>query len=170
MNKIGFIIGCLIGSMLGGVTALGSPIGYDEFIQVENAEEYLINRHIEVPYEVKYSCEEYGLKYGICPEILEAIAWRESRFIPDVSNGSCKGLMQINEKAHRKRMEMLGVKDIYSIDGNIAVAADYLKTLMDMNGDLIKSLNEYNGRKTSKLTSYSKDIIEIASALDQGGE
>ena len=171
MNKVGIIIGFLIGSVIGGTTVYASqPIGYDNFIEVENAEEYLSSRQITVPNEVKYSCEVYGLRYGICPEILEAIAWKESRFTPNVSNGSCKGLMQVNDRVHRKRMERLGVTDIFSIDGNIAVATDYLKTLMDMNGDLIKSLNEYNGRSTSKPTSYSKEIIKIASALDQGGE
>ena len=159
------IIGCLI------VTPVqAEPIGYAEMQEVNVSDDYLLQKGISVPTDIKDICEEYGLEYDICPEILEAICWRESRFKSEVENKNCKGLMQVNCKTHRKRMERLGVTDVFDPKGNIHTGADYLATLMKLNGDLTESLNEYSGQKTSKQTDYSKEIIEIASALDKGGD
>ena len=171
MRKIiGFIIGGVIGLGCYQIDAWATePIGYAEMQEVDVSDDYLEQKHIEVPIDVKNACEENGLKYNIAPELLEAICWKESRFKPEVKNGWCKGLMQVNEKVHRKRIKRLGVEDIHDINGNIQTGADYLATLMEINGDLVTSLNEYSGNKTSKDTDYSQEVIEIASALDKGG-
>lgn len=163
------IVGCLLVVLIAPYDAWAEPIGYAEMQEVEVADNYLSKKGISVSTDIRNICEEYGLEYDICPEILMAICWRESRFKPEVENGNCKGLMQVNCKVHSKRMKRLGVTDIFDKDGNIHTGADYLATLMEMNGDLIKSLNEYSGRETSKQTNYTKEIIEIASALDKRG-
>ena len=55
--------------------------------------------------EVYALAEEIGGAYGICPELLQAIAWHESRYEENASNGGCEGLMQVSEKWHRDRMK-----------------------------------------------------------------
>ena len=54
----------------------------------------------EVPEEVIIMSEELGYEYGICPEILQAIAWRESRFKATADNMGCVGMMQIAPQWH----------------------------------------------------------------------
>lgn len=58
--------------------------------------------------EVYALAEEIGGAYGICPELLQAIAWHESRYEENASNGGCEGLMQVSEKWHRDRIEGAG--------------------------------------------------------------
>lgn len=79
--------------------------------------------------EAQESCVKYGEEYGICPEMLMAMIEKESSGRPDVESGGCKGLMQISDRWHKDRMERLGVTDIYSVDGNVHVGADYLSEL-----------------------------------------
>lgn len=175
MRKIiSFIIGCLIGGILGTIQIqawAAEPIGYSDFVEIDNPEEYLKHKGVDVPIEVKNICEEYGEQYNICPELLEAICWKESRFFGDVQNKNCIGIMQVNAKVHKGRMKRLGVNDLRDIDGNIHTGADYLSTLMQMNGNLTESLNEYGGHKTGRQTKYTSEILKIASALEAiGGE
>ena len=86
-----------------------------------------------IPSEIKEYCEEIGRNFDICPEILEAIAWHESRFIPTVKNKKCYGLMQVNVKVHADRIEKYGytVDDMYEPYPNLIVAADYLAELYE---------------------------------------
>ena len=61
---------------------------------------------IEVPEYIIRITEEVGQAYSISPELLQAIAWRESRFDPDAVNaaGTCFGLMQVSTKWHGHRL------------------------------------------------------------------
>ena len=70
---------------------------------------------IEVPEEVKEISEELGNTYNICPEVIQAICWQESRFKADVENGGCVGIMQVAPKWHKSRMERLGVTDLKDV-------------------------------------------------------
>ena len=74
--------------------------------------------------------------YNICPEFLQAMAFRESSYRTDVENGSCIGLMQVSEKWHKDRMERLGVESLYDPYGNMLVAADYLTELFGEGDEL----------------------------------
>ena len=91
----------------------------------------------KIPEEIKEYCEEIGHQYDICPELLEAIAWHESRFIPEVTNKNCHGLCQINVKVHKDRIEKLGYtsEDMLEPYPNILVAADLLAELYATYGD-----------------------------------
>lgn len=130
------------------------------------------NIDTEVPIEIQIACNKYGAEYNIAPEILEAIIYTESRYIPTVSNSTCKGLMQINEPAHKQRMKDLEVKDIYDIDGNIHVGADYLGELFEQYEDIGIVLGLYHGEKNAvkngrngKLSSYTQAILKKAEEL-----
>lgn len=93
----------------------------------------------EIPKDIKEYCEAIGQEYDICPELLEAIAWHESRFIPEVisRNKKCYGLCQVNIKVHKDRIEKLGYtsEDMLKPYPNIEVAADLLAELYATYGD-----------------------------------
>lgn len=116
-----------------------------------------------IPDEIEIAAEKYGAEYGISPEILEAMAFYESTFRPEVDNGNCKGLMMINIKFHKSRMERLGVTDLHDADQNMHVAADYLSELIDEYGDTVKVLSKYSGSTTDK---YAKKVLKLATDLE----
>lgn len=128
----------------------------------------------EVPEDVREICEQYGTEYNIAPELLEAICWNESRFTADAENGTCKGIMQINVTSHKARIEKLGVTDIWDIDSNIHVGADYLAELFDSYEDVGAVLGSYHGEKNAvskarkgQLSSYTIRILKKAAYYEQ---
>lgn len=121
--------------------------------------------------EAQESCVNYGEEYGICPELLMAIIERESAGQADAENGGCKGLMQISDRWHTDRMERLGVTDIYDVDGNIHVGADYLAELFEEYEDVGIVLMVYHGEKNAankeKLSSYAEEILTRSAELER---
>ena len=115
-------------------------------------------------------CEEIGRQYGICPELLEAIMESESSGNPRARNGNCKGLMQINEVYHKKRMQKLGVTDIYHERSNILLAADYLVELFAEHGDLGTALMVYNGSKNALSRGEQADYTKYAETIMKRSE
>lgn len=129
---------------------------------------------VEVPPEIIEITEEIGGRYGICPELLQAICWKESRFIPDVENGSCKGLMQISVKWHKDRMERLGVTDIFDPYSNILVGADLLAELFREYGEAATVLMVYHGEKDAaqmaengEISDYAGEILDFSEELEE---
>lgn len=128
----------------------------------------------EVPDNVRTACEKYGEEYDIAPQLLEAIIWHESRYTPGVYAGSCKGLMQINVTYHADRMKKLGVTDIYDVDGNIHVGADYLAELFALYEDPAVVLGFYHGETNAiwkadnnKLSTYTKSVLKKAAEFEE---
>lgn len=131
---------------------------------------------ITVPQKVQDACEKYGEQYGICPELLEAICWKESRFNNKVVDSTlkCIGLMQVNAPIHRKRMQRLGIYDLFDIDNNVHVGADILSELFKYNEDVGLVLMLYHGErnayykaKRGKISKYAKEILEISEELER---
>lgn len=127
-----------------------------------------------IPAEYVGYCEEAGKKYGICPELLEAMIESESSGNLNAQNGNCKGLMQINVTYHQTRMQKLGVADIYDARGNILVAADYLTELFQKYEDIGTVLMVYNGSsdalergKRGAHTEYAQKIIRRSQQLER---
>lgn len=122
--------------------------------------DFLCANTLDAPEDVKEICEKYGEQYGICPELLMAIAETESSYNADAVNGDCKGIMQISEKWHKDRMQKLGVTDIWDADGNILVATDYLYELFTEYEDVAAVLMAYNG--DSRLGAYLNGNCEMS--------
>lgn len=127
-----------------------------------------------LPEEMQETCVKVGEEYGICPELLMAVIERESAGDPDAKNGNCKGLMQISEKWHKDRMEKIGITDIYSIEGNIFLGADYLAELFEKYEDPGVALSVYHGEskgienaKQGKFSSYVTGILERSAELER---
>ena len=156
------------------VKAVYEPITDPRVVYARN-DDIVINRIVDdgIPNEVKIAAEKWGKHYGICPELIEALAYEESRYISDVvsKDGSCIGLCQVNPKCHKNRMEKLGVTDLTDIDGNIAVATDYLAELFEQyEGDVDILLMAYNGDsswKNGHISSYAERILERSADLER---
>lgn len=121
------------------------------------------------------ACVEYGEEYNICPELLIAIAEKESGGNAESTNSECKGIMQVAEKWHKERMEKLGITDIYDTRSNIHVAADYLNELFERYSDVAVVLMIYNGDSNAKkfaegkvgISKYAENILKRSEELER---
>lgn len=148
-------------------------------VDAEVVEEYWDE---DIPVEVQAAAKHYGELYSISPEFLEAVAYSESRYQPDASNGECVGLMQICPRWHWDRMERLGVSDeeLWTVEGSVAVAADYLAELFEKYGDADPAviLMAYNGdgrlesyrAGACEMSAYAAEVLANAEALTEKHE
>ena len=112
-------------------------------------------------------CEEKN----ICPELVQSIVFYESSYKPNAKNNEHYGLMQINPKWHKSRMEKLGVEDLYNAEQNLKVGIDYLNELFLKYNDSVIVLNVYNsGKPIEKFTNYSRKILERSADLESERE
>ena len=128
-----------------------------------------------IPSEFLYYFEWVGQDYCICPELLEAIAFRESRFKADAENKNCKGLMQINVKIHKKRIEKYGWTEADMLDPykNLMLAADYLAELYELYGDdnpIVLSIYSGNYKAVNKYKEYGIMCDYAEKVLNQSAE
>ena len=130
-----------------------------------------------IPDDVEKAARYWGGVYDIEPEFLEAVAWAESRFDPKAENGGCIGLMQVAPVWHTERAESLGytVDDLWTVDGSMAVAADYLAELKAAGHDDYWILMTYNGDSnaedylnlTAGPSEYALQVVDVAFELIQ---
>ncbi len=130
----------------------------------------------KVPKDVRAACEKWGEEYGICAELLESIAYEESRYTADITSkdGSCHGLMQIHKSSHKQRMKNLGVTDLHDLDSNVQVAADYLAELFEEYEEVSTVLMIYHGEKDAvrkgeqgKISRYAKRVMKRSESLER---
>lgn len=143
--------------------------------KIINAEAYPIKVSIVyddgIPEDIREYCDEIGAEFNICPELLESIAYQESRFIQDVKSGNYYGLMQVNVKIHKARIDKYGycADDMLSAYPCIKVAADYLADLFEAYGDddpIILLLYSGSGwdavekyKENGFMTQYVSDVL-----------
>lgn len=110
-------------------------------------------------------CEEKGISTNVVMGVIK----KESNFHIKTmgDNGEAYGLMQIQKKWHKKRMEKVGAKDLLNCYDNVNVGIDYLAELYKANNkNWHKTLMAYNGgqayanRRTS--TYYSRTVMKYA--------
>lgn len=125
--------------------------------------------------EVRELSEQIGAGYSLCPEVLQTIAWHESRYDETAEADGCIGLMQVAERWHQDRMARLQVTDLHDPEGNMLVAADYLAELFSQYEDIGMVLMVYSGDSGADgyavtgegLSGYAQEIMEQASALER---
>lgn len=108
-----------------------------------------------------------GNHFGLDPQLLWAIAYKESRHTPHIiskpnKNGSYDiGIMQINS-SHLPRLEKqygISEEDLLNPQINIFVGAEILKMCFDKHSDTQNSITCYNGR--IKNNPYGKQVLKI---------
>lgn len=129
-----------------------------------------------IPQQIYEQAEVIGHELNICPELLLAIAERESTFQADAENGSCKGLMQVSIKFHEQRFTEMGwtADEWNNSYKNMYVAASYLLELFEKYEDVGVVLGVYHGEKDAvsrgekgQLSSYVTEILERSEELER---
>ena len=202
-NALSILIGCLIGALAGWGHIRSAQEWQEQKRQLaEDAREYdrevelerarwaeIENEEIayatemenlydpDIPEDIQDAAWKYGEQYNICPEFLIAVAKRESEFDPEAVNGSCVGLMQVSLEWHTDRMERCQVteEEMWTVDGSMHVAADYLAELFDEYEDAALVLMIYNGDSRAELfaqggcsmSSYASDILAYSRELEE---
>lgn len=113
--------------------------------------------------------------YGIDPTIVIATIQRESNFVIDIvgDNGNSFGLMQIQPRWHRDRMEKLGCTDLLNPYQNVNVGVDYLAELFGKGKSVEWVLMAYNGGPSyankkaanGEVSTYARDVIAKSERL-----
>lgn len=129
---------------------------------------------VAVPDDIKAISEELGEQYNICPELIQAICWQESRFQPETEGEGCIGIMQVMPEWHRERMDRLGVTDLKDARQNMATAVDYLSELTRDEEDMEEALMRYHGesRITERLgrgemSEYADAVLTLSAELER---
>lgn len=124
--------------------------------------------------EIVQYCDAIGERYCVCSELLQSIIIQESMGKHDAENNGCVGLMQINERFHKERMERLAVTDLTDEFSNILVGADYLMELASKYGDVGLTLAIYHGEsdaiendRNGIVSNYAKEILERSEFLER---
>ena len=119
-----------------------------------------------VPRYLQSILEEAAAKYRIDPNLLAAMAMKESAFNPNaVSRRGAQGLLQLMPRTAKS----LGVKDAFDPRQNVLGGARYVRYLLDrFDGDIDMVLAAYNlgperiakegPRATSGVIKYVSDV------------
>lgn len=130
---------------------------------------------VQVPEDIRKLSVELGEQYSICPELIQAMCFKESGFDPRAENDGCIGIMQVNPLWHKDRMERLGVTDLYDTRQNMMTGVDYLHELSEEHEDISIVLMTYNGDSrvksvengTSDISDYADSILVISAELER---
>ena len=204
-NALSILIGCLIGALAGWGHIKSAQEWqeqkrqlaeeareYDREVELERArwaeienEEIAYATEMEKinlydpdsPVDIQEAAWKYGERYNVCLEFLIAVAKRESEFNPEAVNGSCVGLMQVSLRWHTDRMERCHVteEEMWTVDGSMHVAADYLAELCDEYEDAALVLMIYNGDSDASsfaqgdcdMSDYASDILTYSRELEE---
>ena len=134
---------------------------------------YLAGKGVNVPENVIMECEAAGANYNICPELLEALCWKESRFTPTAKNGSFVGMTQMHKRIHAERLSWFG-NDPFDTHASIWAAASLLHDLSEDSGteetaEIATILGRFHGEKhpEENTSSYTEEILKISAALER---
>ncbi len=112
--------------------------------------------------------KEAAQKFGVDPNLVAAMAYRESRFNPAaVSRIGAQGIMQLMPNTAR----ILGVADSFDARQNVLGGTKYLRSLLDrFNGNLDLTLAAYNAgpELVSKVgPNATQEAVDYVAAVKQ---
>lgn len=119
--------------------------------------------NVPLPDDVKEYAETLSKINGVDVAIIYGIIATESNFNADAigDNGNSVGLMQIQPRWNRERMNLLNVTDLHDAKQNIAVGVDIFSELVKKYGDIKKALICFNyGEQGAEKYVFSKGITE----------
>lgn len=106
--------------------------------------------------------------YGLDPVLVIAVIWRESCYQMDVigDDGQAIGLMQIQPRWHRDRMDRLGVTDLTDPRSNILVGCDILADLIGQYG-VTSGLTYYRWGKQNGDGTYAAEVLAYVDKIER---
>lgn len=117
-------------------------------------------------------CHDYGVNHLIVFGMIERESVFNSNCVGD--NGNAFGLMQIQPRWHKDRMDRLMVTDLLDPYQNVLVGIDYLSEMMSRDKGLEWALMAYNGGPTyannmstdGVVSDYANDVINNACKIE----
>ena len=116
-------------------------------------------------------CEDYGID----PALIVSMIGRESGYREDAvgDSGKSLGLMQIQPRWHKDRMNRLGCDDLLDPYQNVEVGIDLFAELLNQSGSVEWALMAYNGGPTyankklaqGKVSEYAQTVMYTADGL-----
>lgn len=105
--------------------------------------------------------DDIATRSGVDPNIVKAIIKEESGGNPNAvgDNGESIGLMQIQPKHHKKRMEELGIVSLFDPQENVILGCSILSDLYDKYGNYEDALSVYNSGNTEDGKAYAERIL-----------
>lgn len=140
----------------GIATAIDTP-------QVYQQTEYKVvsNIQIDVKGISNEMIDDIAVRSGVDPNIVKAIIMEESGGNPNAvgDNGESIGLMQIQPKHHKKRMEELGIVSLFDPQENVILGCSILSDLYDKYGNYEDALSVYNSGNAEDGKAYAERIL-----------
>ena len=140
----------------GIATAIDTP-------QVYQQTEYKVvsNIQIDVKGISNEMIDDIAVRSGVDPNIVKAIIVEESGGNPNAvgDNGESIGLMQIQPKHHKKRMEELGIVSLFDPQENVILGCSILSDLYDKYGNYEDALSVYNSCNTKDGKAYAERTL-----------
>lgn len=151
-------------------------------VVVEQHEDVYATYNVPLDYDLQVyiiqTCEELNIDAGV----VMAMIFYESSYQADAigDGGNSLGLMQIQERWHKERMERLDVTNLLHPYQNVTVGIDILAELLDeYDGNVEMALMAYNAGVTGAdqywfskgeySNDYSRKVVELARLLNGGG-
>lgn len=105
--------------------------------------------------------DDIATRSGVDPNIVKKIIKEESGGNPNAvgDNGESIGLMQIQPKHHKKRMEELGIVSLFDPQENVILGCSILSDLYDKYGNYEDALSVYNSGNTEDGKAYAERIL-----------
>lgn len=158
MKQIAVVI---LGTMLVlGLNAIATAIDTPQLYQQT---EYKVksNVQIEVQGISNEMIDDIATRSGVDPNIVKAIIKEESGGNPNAigDGGESIGLMQIQPKHHKKRMEELGIVSLFDPQENVILGCSILSDLYDKYGNYEDALSVYNSGNTEDGKAYAERIL-----------
>lgn len=114
--------------------------------------------------ETNNHIDKMAKRYGLNPDIIKALIEEESGWLSSAEgdDGESIGLMQIQERWHKKRMKRLGVTSLYDPEQNITVGCDILSELLNKYGNYKDALSVYNSGNVHDGKQYAERVLKNA--------
>ena len=140
----------------GIATAIDTP-------QVYQKTEYKVVSNIQIDVQgiSNEMIDDIAVRSGVDPNIVKAIIMEESGGNPNAvgDNGESIGLMQIQPKHHKKRMEELGIVSLFDPQENVILGCSILSDLYDKYGNYEDALSVYNSGNAEDGKAYAERIL-----------
>mgnify|MGYP000890903455 FL=1 len=143
-----------------GLNAIATAIEFPGINELQNLDEPKPVAELEVEEHIEKTAKRYDLD----PRVIKALIEEESGWLSSAEgdDGESVGLMQIQERWHKARMQRLGVTDLYNPQQNITVGCDILADLLGKYGNYKDALSVYNSGNTKDGKQYAERIMKNA--------
>lgn len=149
-------------------------------VEVEPSEPVETVEYFDVPLDTElqdFIFAECAVR-GVDPEIVISMIERESKFNASAvgDGGNSLGLMQIQPRWHKARMDRLSCDDLLDPYQNVTVGIDYIAELMEKEKSIEWVLMAYNGGPNyanklvakGKVSDYAKTVLCYSDRLERG--